>query len=85
MADTMTIGGVTVDINDPCAVLAQLRKAQILVAAGESVAMARFGDDETRWSPANAASLERLIAKYETLCDRAAGKRRRFAAGIRFS
>ena len=85
MADMVTIGGASVDINDPCAVLTELRKAQIRVAAGEVVSMARFGDDETRWSAANADRLDKLIAQYEARCDRASGKRRRFAAGIRFS
>lgn len=82
---TITIGGVAVDIDDPCAVLTELRKAELRVAAGESVAMARFGEDETRFTEASASRLERLIARYEDLCARKTGHRRRHAAPVRFT
>ncbi|WP_223478739.1 hypothetical protein [Oricola indica] len=88
MADQSTlivIGKTTVDINDPCAVLTELRKAEILVATGETVSMARFGEDETRFTEANLAGLQKLIARYETLCARKSGNRTRFAATVRFT
>ena len=54
MSSTMKIGGVEVDLNNPCDVLLELRKAQITVATGEAVSVARFGEDETRFTEANA-------------------------------
>ena len=79
------IGKVTVDINDPCAVLTELRKARLVAASDKSVSMARFGDDETRWTEANLAGLKELISEYEGLCARASGRRRRFAKGVSYT
>jgi len=84
MSATVTIGGVDVDIDDPCAVLTELRKAEIIVAAGESVSMSRFGDEEVRFSAGSSRALSDLIARYEALCDRKCGRRRRFAKGVRW-
>ncbi len=81
---TISIGGVSVDINDPCAVLTQLRKAEVMVSVGESVSMARFGEDETRFTDANLKGLRELIVRYEGLCDRKNGKRRRHAMRPQF-
>ena len=85
MSNTITIDGESIDINEPCAVLTALRKAELRVAVGESVSMTRFGEDEVRFSSANAGRLEKLIAHYERLCDRASGKRRRHAMNVRWS
>lgn len=84
MNSMIVIAGVSVDINDSCAVLTELRKAQVVIATGGSVAMTRFGEDEVRFTAANAARLDRLIETYERLCDRSQGRRRRFAASISF-
>lgn len=85
MSDSLVnINGVSVDINDPCAVLTQLRKAEILVAAGESVSMSRFNRDTTEFTQANLPHLEKLIAQFEVRCNRAQGKRGRYAAQFRF-
>lgn len=85
MSSTVQIGGESVDINDPCAVLAALRKAELAVALGESVSMMRFGEDEVRFSASNVGRLEKLIVHYEQLCVRASGRRRRHAMNVRWS
>lgn len=74
MSDFVTIGGVQVDVNKPCDVLRELRKAELTIATGESVAMTRFENDEVRFSAASSAALEKLIARYEALCARAQGR-----------
>lgn len=81
----ITIGGVSVDINKPCDVLTELRKAELVIGVGEAVSMARFGEDETRFTEASLPALQKLIAQYEAKCDRASGRRRRYAAGIQFT
>lgn len=78
------IGGITVDINNPCAVLAELRKVEIAIATGETVAMTRFGEDEVRFTEASGARLEKLIGTYERLCARASGQKPRSARVIRW-
>lgn len=80
--NSVKIGGVVVDINEPCAVLRELRKAQIAIAIGESVSMTRFGEDEVRFTAASSARLDKLIATYEGLCVKTNGSRRRFAARV---
>lgn len=80
MSSMVSIGGVTVDLNDPCAVLTELRKAQLAIATGESVAMTRFGQDEVRFTATSSARLDKLIVTYEGLCAKAQGRRNRFAA-----
>lgn len=82
MTSIVTIGGVAVDINRPCDVLVELRKAQLSVATGETVSMTRFGQDEVRFTAASAERLEKLIATYEGLCAKSQGRRRRFAASV---
>lgn len=82
MSTTVSIGGVSVDINRPCDVLVELRKAQLAVATGETVSMTRFGQDEVRFTAASADRLDKLIATYEGLCAKSQGRRRRFAASV---
>lgn len=82
MSATVTIGGVSVAIGRPCDVLAELRKAQLKIATGESVAMTRFGEDEVRFTAASSARLDKLIETYERLCARCQGSRRRHAASV---
>ncbi len=84
MSSTMKIGGVEVDLNNPCDVLLELRKAQITVATGEAVSVARFGEDETRFTEANVAGLEKLITLYDGLCHRSQGKSYRQARTVRW-
>lgn len=83
-AGDVVINGVTVDITDPCAVATELRKVELIVATGGSVAMTRFGSDEVQWSTANLKALRDLIAHYEGKCAAQSGKRLRYAKRMRF-
>lgn len=83
-AGDVVINGVTVDIDDPCAVATELRKVELVVATGGSVAMTRFGSDEVQWSTANLKALRDLIARYEGKCAAQSGKRLRYAKRMRF-
>lgn len=82
MSGSVEIGGVSVNVNDPCAVVTELKKAQLVIATGGSVSMTRFGEDEVRFSAANLTALKSLIADYEAQCARKSGQRTRFASNI---
>lgn len=81
---TVLINGVSVDIDNPCEVASELKKAELIIATGGGVAMTRFGEDEVRWSAANAARLRELIERYENECAASQGRRRRYAKSMRF-
>lgn len=86
MADgDVVINGVTVDINDPCAVAAELKKVELIIATGGSVALTRFGTDEVQWTRANLGDLQALIRRYEGQCAAKSGKRLRYAKRMRFT
>jgi len=74
MSTMVMIGGVEVDIDKPCDVLRELKKAQLVIATGESVAMTRFDQDEVRFTAANGGHLEKLISIYQRECDKANGR-----------
>ncbi len=85
MPDNMvTIGGVSVDMDKPCDVLRELRKAQLVIATGESVAMTRFDQDEVRFTAGSATGLGALISDYERRCAAANGTRHRGARTVRW-
>lgn len=84
-AGDVTINGVTVDISDPCAVAVELKKAEIILATGGSVALTRFGSDEVQWTRANLADIQSLIRRYEAACAAKSGKRLRYAKRMRFA
>lgn len=66
---------------DHCAEALRLRGLLTAIVSGDSVQVARFGEDEIRYYSADTAELRRLIAYHEALC---AGKRQRFAIRGRF-
>jgi hypothetical protein len=80
----VTINGVVVDINDPCAVAAELKKVELIIATGGSVALTRFGQDEVQWTRANLASLQAMIQRYDGQCAAQSGRRIRYAKRMRF-
>ncbi|TPK15178.1 hypothetical protein FJ872_19460 [Mesorhizobium sp. B2-5-9] len=85
MADgNVIINGVIVDINDPCAVAAELKKVELIVVTGGGVARSRFGLDEVQWNAANLGRLRELIQRYECACAAKSGKRLRYAKRMRF-
>ena len=72
---------------DPCAEAARLRELLTAMAAGGSVALSRFGEDEVRFHKGDPARLERLIAEYDRACAIQNGdtpKRTRFAKRAAF-
>ena len=84
MSTMVTINGVAVDMDDPCAVATELRKVELQVVTGTGVVMTRFGDDEVRWSNANLDRLRDLIGDYERRCNLKSGIRTRYAKRLRF-
>ena len=89
MTDLVKIGGtdaqaIEIDLDSPCEVAKALRKIELQIVSGGGVVMARFGDDETRWSNANLGRLRDLIDDYERKCAAASGKRTRYAKRLRF-
>jgi hypothetical protein len=86
MPTPIKLGGETVDMDDACAMAAALKKVRLRLAAGDVEEMARFGEDEVRFSRANGADLDKEIDRYERACAAAApsAARRRFAKTMRF-
>lgn len=80
----VVINGVTVDINDPCAVVLELKKVELTIVTGGAVAMTRFGSDEVQWTAANLGRLRELIQRYERDCAARSGQRLRYAKRMRF-
>jgi hypothetical protein len=87
MPDLITIDGVAVDIDDPCAVARALRKVELKVITGGGVVMTKFGDDEVRFSDSKESRLrlQELIANYERACATKTGTRIRYAKRLRFT
>lgn len=80
----VVINGITVDINDPCAVVLELKKVELTIVTGGAVAMTRFGSDEVQWTAANLGRLRELIQRYEHDCAARSGRRPRYAKRMRF-
>lgn len=73
------------DTIDHCAEAARLRTKLTQIAEGSSVASARFGEDETKFSKANTDELRRILAYHEAECAKLQGgvKRSRYAVAAR--
>jgi len=84
MPNMVSINGVSVDLDDPCAVAAELKKVELLVASGGGVVRTRFGNDEVQWTVANLNKLQALIARYDGACAVRSGTRLRYAKRLRF-
>lgn len=82
MTANITINDVSVSIDDPCAVLEQLKIARLKVVLGEAVSMSRFGEDEVRFTEANLKGLDAAIADFENQCALKQGTRRRSARRV---
>ena len=84
MTNNVSIGGATVDADDPCALAKVLVAVRLRVLAGESVVQTSFGDfnstRSTRWSQANLPALDREIARQQDLCQQAQGGRKKRSA-----
>lgn len=70
------------DVQDPCAVLAELQAARLGLLTGRAETRVRIENFEVQYSTANLDALDRAIATYESLCRRQTGRApRRFAIG----
>jgi hypothetical protein len=86
MPTLVDIDGVMIDMDDPCAVVSALRAVELKLSVSGAVVMTRFSaNNEVRWGHADVGKLGDLIAKYERMCDRQAGRRTRYAKRMRFA
>jgi hypothetical protein len=85
MSNMVVIGGVEVDIENPCDVLGELKKARLVIATGGSVSMTRFDQDEVRFTAANGGELQNLIGIYQRECDKANGRMAGRARRVRWT
>lgn len=86
MANNVVIGGITVDMDDPCSLATVLKAHRLTVIAGGTVTMSQHGETRMQFSAANLNALDREIAKAEDACTQSTGGRKaRFAmrAGFR--
>lgn len=83
---TVTIGGITVDASDPCALLEALRPAYFKMLAGETEAEFRHGETSVRVNvfATNLTELRSVIERLEAKCAARQGRRRRHATSFRF-
>lgn len=80
------IGKDSVDLDNPCDMVAALRKVELAITAGQQRETVRFGDEQVTFTTANLDKLAVLIRTYEDKCRLASGgsPRTRFAMGMRF-
>lgn len=69
---------------DPCAILAELKTARRQIITGGKPSMVRIksgggAERQVQYGAADLPALDREIATYQALCDRASGKRTRYA------
>lgn len=79
------IGKETVDMADPCAVAAALRKVELRLVAGAVAETIEIDGERLTYTRASSTGLTRLIGEYEGKCAALSGKRRRFAKTIRYT
>lgn len=85
MPTMVLIDGISVDIDDPCAIATALRVAELKIATSGGVVMTRFDENhEVRWARANLDRLAAVRAQYERACAAKSGQRSRFAKRLRF-
>lgn len=84
VASTLKIGSDIVDLNKPCDVCMALKKLQIRLAGSDLRETVRIDGEEVTFHRGSDTRLQKLIDIYDRACGRTTGKRRRFAAAIRF-
>jgi len=64
------------DMEDPCAVLAVLAKAELALELGEQVVRSRINGSEFEFRGADRSRLRAMIAQYREACDAKRGRPR---------
>ena len=84
---TMKVGQDIVQMEDPCAMAAALRKVRIRLSAGQMRETVRMDGEEVTFQRARLEDLKALIAEYENACRRKSGggARMRHAKRFRFT
>lgn len=90
MANMVTINGIAVDAEDPCALYQALYAAKMKLLAGEQVEETEIRSPVTmnrfRVSVANMAALDAELMRLSAACNvKTTGRRARFAKRMRFS
>ena len=86
----VTINGVIVDIDDPCALYQALYSAKLRLLAGEEVEETEIrspvSQNRIRVARANIGAIDAELMKLAAACHaKTSGKRARFAKGMRYS
>lgn len=89
MPTMVTIGGVSVDQDDPCALHGALYQAKLKLLAGDRVEEIEVQSPATRRrvkvAASNIKALDEELARLATACNaKIGGQRTRFAKSIRF-
>lgn len=62
-------GGAPPAVDNPCAMLPQLRAALYQLMAGQAKAEVRFGEQWTRWQRSDVKSLQHEVRRLEAICE----------------
>lgn len=83
------IGGVSVDVNDPCALYQALYSAKLKLIAGERLEEVEVQSPATRRrirvAASNIAAIDGELMRLQAACEAKSGRRSRYAKGIRFT
>lgn len=89
MPNLVTIGGVYVDADDPCALYQALYAAKIKLLAGERLEETEIRSPVTsrrlKVAASNMAALDAELMRLSTACTAKTGGRARYAKRLRFS
>lgn len=86
---TIKLGGVTVDLDDPCALYQALYATKLKLLAGEQIEETEIrspvSQNRLRLSKANMVAIDAELLKLSTACTlRTTGKRARYRKTMRF-
>lgn len=62
-------GGAPPAVDNPCAMLPQLRAALYQLMAGQAKAEVRFGEQWTRWQRSDVKALQHEVRRLEVICE----------------
>lgn len=89
MPNMVTIGGVSVDADDPCALYQALYSAKLKLIAGDRLEEVEVQSPATRRrirvATANIKDIDAELMRLQAACEAKSGRRSRYAKTIRFS